>query len=320
MQAIRISAYGGPEVLQIQQIDQPEPGVGEARIKVSYAGVNFIDIYQRSGQYQGQLPFTPGMEAAGVVDAIGAGVSEVAVGDRVAYAMQIGSYAEYAIVPAWKLVPVPAEVDLRVAAAVMLQGMTAHYLALSTYPLQAGDTAIVHAAAGGVGLLLTQIAKLRGARVIATVSSEAKAALARGAGADVIAGYSDFSEVARRETSGKGVAVAYDSVGATTYEQSLNALRPRGYMVLYGQSSGPVPPFDPQILNAKGSLFLTRPSLGAYVADRAELVQRAGDLFDWIAAGKLHVRIDRTYPLHEAAAAQIALAGRETSGKVLLQV
>jgi NADPH:quinone reductase len=320
MQAIRIPAYGGPEVLQSQQIDQPEPGAGEARVRIAYAGVNFIDIYQRSGQYQGQLPFTPGNEGSGIVDAIGSGVTEVQVGDRVAYAMQIGSYAEYAIVPAWKLVPVPADVDLSVAAAVMLQGMTAHYLALSTYPLQPGDTAVVHAAAGGVGLLLTQIAKLCGARVIATVSSEAKAALARGAGADLIASYSDFSEIARRETNGKGVAVVYDSVGLTTYEQSLNALRPRGYMVLYGQSSGAVPPFDPQILNAKGSLFLTRPSLGAYVADRAELLQRAGDLFGWIAAGKLHVRIDRTYPLHEVAAAQIALAGRETSGKVLLQV
>jgi NADPH:quinone reductase len=320
MQAIRIHTYGGPEVLQLEDVATPTPGPGEARIKVAYAGLNFIDIYQRSGQYQGQVPFIPGMEASGVVEAIGAGVSEVQVGQSVAYAMQIGAYAEYAIVPAWKLVPVPAGVDLSLAAAVMLQGMTAHYLAYSTFSLMAGNTAVIHAAAGGVGLLLTQLAKLRGARVIATVSTEAKAALARGAGAHVIASYTDFAEIARRETGGKGVDVVYDSVGLTTYEQSLNALRPRGYMVLYGQSSGAVPPFDPQILNAKGSLFLTRPSMGNYIADRAELLQRAGDLFALIAEGKLSVRVDRTYPLAQAGAAQIALAGRETSGKVLLQL
>lgn len=318
MRAIRIHSYGGPEVLAVDEIEVPTPGPGEARVKVAYAGLNFIDIYQRSGQYKGQTPFISGNEGSGVVDAVGAGVTEVAVGDRVAWAMQLGAFTEYALVAAWKLVPVPAAVELNVAAAVMLQGMTAHYLATSTFALQPGHTAVVHAAAGGVGLLLTQLAKLRGARVVATVSSEAKAALARGAGADEIASYERFGEAARAATGGRGVEVVYDSVGLTTFEQSLGALRPRGYMVLFGQSSGAVPPVDPQVLNARGSLFLTRPTLAHYTQDRAELLARAGELFALMAEGRLAVRIDRTYPLEEVAAAQIALAGRETSGKVLL--
>jgi NADPH2:quinone reductase len=232
--------------------------------------------------------------------------------------MQPGAYAEYAVVPAWKLVPVPSDVDLHYAAAVMLQGMTAHYLASSTFPLSAGHTAVIHAAAGGVGGLLTQLAKLRGARVIATVSTAEKAALAREAGADEVVGYDDFAEAARRITGGRGADVVYDSVGQATFEQSLSALRPRGYMVLYGQSSGAVPPLDPQVLNARGSLFLTRPTLAHYTQDRAELLGRAGELFELMADGRLRVRVDRSYPLAEAGAAQRALAGRETSGKVLL--
>lgn len=320
MHAIRVHRAGGPEVLSYEEVAIPEPGTGEARVKIEAAGVNFIDIYVREGLYKRPLPLTLGEEGAGVVDAVGPGVTDLKRGDRVAYAMQSGSYAEYAIVPAWKLVPVPDKVDIRVAAAVMLQGMTAHYLTHSTYPLRPGDTALVHAAAGGVGLLLVQIAKRRGARVIGTVSTEEKARLAREAGADEVILYTqvDFEKEARRLTDGKGVDVVYDSVGKTTFEQSLNSLKRRGYMVLYGQSSGPVGPFDPQILNAKGSLFLTRPTLGHYVADRAELLQRANDLFTWIEAGELQVRIDQTYPLAAAAEAHRYLQERKTKGKLLL--
>jgi NADPH2:quinone reductase len=318
MRAIQIHKYGGPEVLSYAEIPIPTPGPGEARVKIVASGLNFIDIYQRSGQYRGLLPFTPGNEGAGIVDEIGSGVQEVQVGDRVAYALQLGSYAEYAIVPAWKLVPVPDGMDISIAAAVMLQGMTAHYLASSTFALKPGDTAVVHAAAGGVGLLLTQLAKLRGATVIGTVSTAEKADLARAAGADQVTNYTDFAEVARKLTNGRGANVVYESVGKDTFDLSLAALRPRGYLVLYGQSSGAVPALDPQILNAKGSLFLTRPTLGHYAQDRAELLERAGELFDLITAGRLNVRIDRSYPLTEAAAAHTALAGRATSGKVLL--
>ncbi len=320
MRAIRVHEYGGPEVLRLDDVPVPEPGPGEARVKIAAAGVNFIDIYQRSGQYKGALPMTLGMEAAGVVDAVGPDVADVRVGDQVVYAMRQGAYAEYAIVPATMLAPVPEGIDLQQAAAVMLQGMTAHYLAYSTYPLRQGDVALIHAAAGGVGLLLIQIAKRCGARVIGTVSTEEKAALARAAGADEIILYTqeDFSAAVRRLTDGAGVHVVYDSVGKTTFEGSLNCLRPRGYMVLFGQSSGAVPPFDPQILNAKGSLFLTRPSLGHYLLTRDELLWRAGDLFTWMAAGELKVRIDATYPLEQAAEAHRALASRATSGKLLL--
>jgi NADPH2:quinone reductase len=320
MRAIRVHEYGGPEVLRLDDIPVPEPGPGEARVRIAAAGVNFIDIYHRSGQYKGALPMTLGMEASGIVDTVGPGVSDVRAGDRVVYAMRQGAYAEYAIVPATMLAPVPEGVDLQQAAAVMLQGMTAHYLAYSTYPLRQGDVALIHAAAGGVGLLLVQIAKRCGARVIGTVSTEEKAALARAAGADDIILYTqeDFSAAVRRLTAGAGVHVVYDSVGQTTFEGSLNCLRPRGYMVLFGQSSGAVPPFDPQVLNAKGSLFLTRPSLGHYLLTRDELLWRAGDLFTWMAAGELQVRIDATYPLEQAAEAHSALASRATSGKLLL--
>ncbi len=320
MRAIRVHEYGGPEVLRHEDVPLPHPGSGEVRVKIEAAGVNFIDIYHRSGQYQGVLPLTPGMEAAGIVDAVGPDVADVTPGDRVAYAMQQGAYAEYAIVPAAKLVPVPAGVASQQAAAVMLQGMTAHYLAYSTYPLRQGDVALIHAAAGGVGLLLVQIARRCGAHVIGTVSTEEKAVLARAAGAHDIILYTqeDFPDAVRRLTGGAGVHVVYDSVGRTTFDGSLACLRPRGYMVLFGQSSGAVPPFDPQILNAKGSLFLTRPSLGHYLLTRDELLWRAGDLFAWMASGELSVRIDSTYPLADAAEAHRALASRATSGKLLL--
>jgi len=320
MKAIRVHEFGGPEVLSYEDVPLPEPGPGEARVRIEVAGVNFIDVYHRTGLYPGQLPITLGVEGAGVVDAVGPGVSEVRPGDRVAYAMQPGSYAEYAVVQAWKLVPVPDDLETRQAAAVMLQGMTAHYLSHSTYPLKPGDTALVHAAAGGVGHLLVQMARRRGARVIGTVSTEEKARLAREAGADEVILYTqvDFEEEVRRLTGGRGVHVVYDSVGKTTFDKSLNCLARRGYLVLYGQSSGPVGPFDPQILNAKGSLFLTRPSLGHYVADRGELLGRASDLFAWMIAGELQVRIDRTFPLAEAGEAHRYLEGRQTKGKVLL--
>jgi NADPH2:quinone reductase len=283
--------------------------------------VNFIDIYYRSGQYKSPLPLTLGQEAAGEVDAVGPDVTEVRVGDRVAYAPQPGgAYAEYAVVPAARLVPVPAGVDLPVAAAVLVQGMTGHYLCHSTYPIQPGDTVLVLAAAGGVGGLLVQLAKRRGARVIGTVSTEEKAAEARAAGADEVIFYTqtDFAAETRRLTGGTGVHAVYDSVGKDTFAGSLDSLRLRGYLVLYGQSSGAVGPLDPQVLNAKGSLFLTRPTLGHYVADRGELLQRAGDLFGWITAGALQVRIAATFPLAEAAAAQTYLASRQAKGKVLL--
>jgi NADPH2:quinone reductase len=320
MKAVRVHQYGGPEALRYEEAPLPEPGPGEARLKIEAAGVNFIDVYHRTGRYPGQLPTTPGREGAGLVDALGPDVSELKPGDRVAFAMQQGAYAEYAVVPAWKLVPVPDGVDIRLAAAVMLQGMTAHYLSHATYPLQPGDTALVHAAAGGVGLLLVQMAKRRGARVIGTVSTEEKARLAREFGADEVVLYTqtDFEAETRRLTDGAGVNVVYDAVGMTTFDRSLNCLKPRGYLVLYGESSGPVSPLDPQVLNARGSLFLTRPSLGHYMADRAELLSRAGDLFKWIAAGELQVRIDQTFPLAEAAEAHRYLEGRKTQGKLLL--
>ena len=320
MKAVRIHAFGDVDVLNYEEIEQPQPGPGEALIRITAAGVNFIDIYHRTGQYKGALPLTLGQEAAGVVEAVGAGVNEVAVGMRVAYAMQQGSYAEYTVVPAWKLVAIPDGVSDQLAAAVMLQGMTAHYLSHSTYPLKPGDVAVVHAAAGGVGQILVQLAKRRGAFVIGTVSTAAKAALARSLGADVTVDYTreDFAEVVRRETRGRGADVVYDSVGKATFEQSLSSLRPRGYMVLYGQSSGAVPPLDPQVLNARGSLFLTRPTLGNYSADRAELIGRAGDLFEWMAVGELQVRIDSTYALADAGKAHTALASRSTQGKLLL--
>ncbi|HUS17658.1 MAG TPA: quinone oxidoreductase [Chloroflexia bacterium] len=320
MRAIQVETIGGPEVLREQEVALPAPGPGEVRLRQEAVGVNFIDVYHRSGQYKGALPLTPGQEGAGQVDAVGPDVTEVRVGDRVAYASHPGAYAEFAVVPAWKLLPVPAEVDFQQAAAIPLQGMTAHYLTHSTFPLGPQHTALVHAGAGGVGGLLIQIAKRLGARVLTTVSSDEKEALARAAGADHVIRYTeaDFAAEARRLTDGRGVDVVYDSVGKTTFDGSLNALRPRGMLVLFGQSSGAVPPLDPQVLNAKGSLFLTRPTLAHYMADRAELLWRAEDLFAWIAQGALDVRIDTTFPLGDAAEAHRYLESRQTKGKVLL--
>ena len=320
MRAVRVHKYGGPEVLTLEEIPVPEPKAGEARVKIEAIGVNYIDVYQRTGLYPLQTPFTLGMEGAGVVDEVGEGVKEVKKGDRVAYAMILGSYAEYAIVPASKLAPLPANIDAKSASALMLQGMTAHYLTHSTYDLKKGETALIHAAAGGVGLLLTQIAKLRGANVIGTVSTEAKAQLAKEAGADHVILYTqtDFAAEVKKITDGKGLHVVYDSVGQTTFDKGLDCLRPRGYMVLFGQSSGPVSPFDPGKLAAKGSLFLTRPTLAHYTLDRAELLQRANDLFTWTASGKLKVRIEKILPMAEAAEAHRQLEGRKTTGKVIL--
>jgi NADPH2:quinone reductase len=320
MKAIRIHQPGGPEVLSEDDIPLPEPGEGQVRVKLEAIGVNYADIYQRKGLYPGQLPATLGSEAAGVVVAPGPGVTEIQPGQRVAYASQPGAYAEFAVVAESRLVPIPDGIDAPTAAAVMLQGMTAHYLVRSTYPLKAGETALVHAAAGGVGQLLVQIAKRTGARVIATVSTEEKARLAREAGADDIILYTqtDFAQETRRLTGDAGADVVYDSVGQTTFEGSLDALRRRGSLVLFGQSSGPVPPFDPQILNRKGSLFLTRPTLADYIATREELLWRSGELFGWIANGELQVRIDRAFPLTAAALAHRYLEERQTKGKVLL--
>jgi NADPH2:quinone reductase len=320
MKAIRVHAHGGPEVLRYEEAPLPVPGAGEALIRIEAVGVNFIDIYHRSGLYPVPFPYTLGQEAAGVVTGLGPNVSGVAVGDLVAYTGVPGAYAEFAAVPADRLVPVPAGVTARQAAAAILQGVTAQYLVTSTYPLAAGQTCLVHAAAGGVGLLLCQIAERLGARVIGTVSNEAKAALARAAGAAEVILYTqqDFELEVKRLTQGAGVQVVYDSVGKTTFDKSLNCLARRGMLVLYGQSSGPVPPLDPQVLNRKGSLFLTRPTLAHYVATREELLARAGQVLGWVADRTLSVRIGREYPLGEAAEAQRALAGRETTGKVLL--
>ena len=318
MRAIQVTSPGGPEVLAAADLPVPEPGAGQVRIRIEAAGVNYIDIYQRTGLYPLELPFTPGMEGAGVVDAVGAGVTEVAAGARVAYAMSVGSYAEYAVVPAAVVVELPSAVSTKVGAAVFLQGLTAHYLATSTVPLQAGSTAVVHAAAGGAGRLLVQIAKRRGATVLATVSSAAKAAMVRALGADHVLDYADFAAAARRLTGGAGVDVVYDSVGQTTFDGSLAALRRRGCLVSYGQSSGPVTDFQPAKLSQGGSLYLTRPSLGDYIADRDELLRRCRDLFSWLAAGELDVLIHREYPLAEAGAAHQALASRATTGKLLL--
>lgn len=320
MKTVRVHQYGGLEALRFEEIPIPEPGEGEARVKLEAIGVNFIDIYHRLGRYQGSLPLTLGQEAAGTVDAVGANVTEVKPGDRVVYASVQGAYADYAIVPAWRLIPIPEGVDSRQAVAAMIQGMTAHYLTFSTYPLKEGETALVHAAGGGTGQLLVQVAKMRGARVFGTVSNEEKAALAREAGADEVILYTqtDFETEVKRLTANAGVDVVYDSVGKDTFDKSLNCLRRRGYMVLYGASSGAVPPLDPQVLNAKGSLFLTRPFLGHYTADRAELLWRVNDLFGWIGAGQLKVRIDKTFPLAEAPEAHRYLEGRQSKGKILL--
>ena len=320
MQAIRVHKHGGPEVLQLEEVPLPEPGAGQVRVRLEAAGVNFIDVYHRMGAYPSDLPVTIGREGAGVVDAIGSGVNGVAEGDRVAFAMVPGTYAEYALVDAAMAAPLPADVSSEEGAAVMLQGTTAHYLTHSTYPLQEGYTCLVHAAAGGVGHLLVQMAKMRGARIIGTASTPEKMQFALEMGADEMIRYTeaDFREEVMRLTDGRGVDVVYDSVGKDTFMDSLRSLRPRGYMVLYGQASGAVEPVDPQILNRLGSLFLTRPSLSHYLADRDELLWRTGDLFEWMADGRLKVTIDRRFPLAEAAEAHRYLQGRRTRGKIVL--
>jgi len=320
MLALRIHAHGGPENIVAEDIPVPAPGPGELRIRVAAAGINYIDTYKRGGLYPVPLPHTLGQEAAGTVTAVGPGVIGFAVGDRVASAAAIGAYAAEALLPAAQTVPVPAGVTLEQAAAVLLQGLTAHYLAVDTFPLGPGHSALVHAAAGGVGLLLVQIAKRRGARVIATVGTEAKAALAREAGADEVCVYSrdTFTAAARTFTGGRGVDVVYDGVGKATFEGSLDSLRPRGVMVSFGNASGPVAPFAPLLLSQKGSLFFTRPTLAHYTRTSEELRARTNDLFGWIAAGQLKVRVGATYPLSAAAEAQRALESRATTGKVLL--
>jgi NADPH:quinone reductase len=320
MKAIQISETGGPEVLRYEEIPTPEPKADEVLVRIQAIGINFVDIYKRTGKYALDLPATLGEEAAGVIEAAGAGVSEVKPGDRIAYANQTGSYAEFAIVPTDKLIPVPDEIDIRIAAAAMLQGMTAHYLSCSTFPIHEGHTALIHAAAGGVGQLLTQLVKNFGGRVIGTVSTEEKAQLALDAGADEVIVYTrqDFETETLQWTAGKGVDVVYDSVGKTTFEKSMDCLKPRGYLVLYGQASGPVSPIDPQILNRKGSIFLTRPSLVHYIDDPLELIQRSRDLFKWIHEGSLKVKIDQIFPLSEAAEAHRYMEARKSKGKVLL--
>ena len=320
MKAVRVHTPGGPDVLKYEDVPEPQPKAGEAIVRIDAAGLNYVDVYYRSGLYKAELPMTLGLEAGGTVTAVGPNVTEVKVGDKVAYTGVAGAYAQYAAVPAQRLVVLPASVSTRQGAAAMLQGMTAHYLACSTYPLKRGDTCLVHAAAGGVGLLLCQIAKMRGARVIGTVSTEEKAKLAREAGADEVILYTkqDFEAEVKRLTSGKGVQVVYDSVGKTTFDKGFNCLALRGLMVLYGQSSGPLGPFDPQVLNAKGSLFLTRPSLVHHVATRDELLARAGDVLGWIRDGKLRLRTEFEFALKDAAEAHRALEGRKTTGKVLL--
>jgi NADPH:quinone reductase len=320
MKAIRVHTPGGPEALRYEEAPQPAAKAGEAIVKIDAAGLNYIDVYFRTGQYKAEAPFTPGMEGAGTVTAVGDGVTGVKIGDKVAYTGVAGSYAEFAAVPAARLVALPSGVSTKQGAAAMLQGLTAHYLASSTYPLKSGDTCLVHAAAGGVGLLLCQIAKMRGARVIGTVSTQEKAKLAREAGADETINYAqqDFEAEVKRITGGKGVQVVYDGVGKTTWDKSLSSLAPRGVMALYGASSGPIGQIDPQILNAKGSLFLTRPSLNHHIATREELMQRSGELLGWVRDGKLRLRMEFEFPLKDAAEAHRALEGRKTTGKVLL--
>jgi NADPH2:quinone reductase len=320
MKAVQVKQVGGPEVMEVVELPVPQPKANEAVVKLAAAGVNFIDVYYREGRYKAPLPFVLGQEGAGVVTATGAEVKSVKVGDRVAWTAQLGSYAEYAAVPADRLVPIPPGVSDHEAAAAMLQGMTAQYLSHDTYPLKKGETTLIHAAAGGVGLLLVQMAHNIGVRVIATVSTEDKAKLVRGAGADEVILYTqaDFETETKRLTGGKGVDVVYDSVGKTTFDKGLNILRPRGMMVLFGGSSGAVPPFDLIVLTQKGSLFLTRPSLGNYISTREELVARSGAVFSMITAGRLKLRIEHTYPLAEAQRAQRDLEGRKTTGKLLL--
>lgn len=320
MKIVHVKEPGGPEKMQLVEIPVPQPGPKEALVRLAAVGVNYIDVYFRMGRYKADLPIVLGNEGAGTVEAVGPQVTEATVGDRVAWAMHRGSYAEYALVPSAMLVKLPEQVDFRAGAAAMLQGMTAHYLTHSTYPLKSGDVCLVHAAAGGTGSLVVQMAKRLGARVFGTVSTEAKAQVAREAGVDEAILYTqqDFEAEVKRLTNGRGVDVVYDSVGQTTFDKSLNVLRPRGLLALFGQSSGPVAPFDPNILNGKGSLFLTRPTLVHHLLSRDELLWRAGDVLQWIAAGQLKLRIEHTYPLSDAAHAHRDLEGRKTTGKLLL--
>jgi NADPH2:quinone reductase len=322
MKAIQVHSPGGPEQMQLADVPTPQPGPKQALVRVAASGVNFIDVYFRIGLYKSDVPIAIGSEGAGTVESVGPEVTEVAPGDRVAWAMPRGSYAEYTVVPVAQLVKIPDHVDFQTAAAAMLQGMTAHYLTHSTYPLKAGETCLVHAAAGGAGGLVTQMAKMLGARVFGTVSTEEKARIARENGVDegILYTQVEFDTEVRRLTGGKGVDVVYDSVGKTTFNQSLSSLRPRGMLALFGQSSGSVPPFDPSILNGKGSLFLTRPSLGHYLLTREELLWRAGDVLQWIDQGKLKLRIGGVYPLADAAAAHRDLEARRTTGKLLLAI
>ena len=320
MKAIRIHRPGGTDALQLEEVPEPRPKRGEVVVAIEAAGINYIDVYFRTGVYKAEVPFTLGLEAAGTVTAVGEGVTHLRTGDRVAYTGIPGAYAQFASVPAERIVTLPEGVSTRQAAAAMLQGMTAHYLATSTWPLAPGQACLVHAAAGGVGLLLCQIAKMRGARVIGTVSTEEKARLARHAGADDVILYSkdDFVAEVKRLTGGEGVHVVYDGIGRTTFSKGLDCLVRRGMLALFGQASGPVEPFDPQILNLKGSLFVTRPSLNHYILTRNELVERAGEVLGWVREGKLALRVDREYPLKDAAEAQAMLEARRTTGKLLL--
>lgn len=322
MKAIRIHETGPAEVLRLDEVPEPTPGPGQARVRLHAAGVNFLDIYHRTGLNPLPLPAILGSEGAGVVEAVGSGVTEVAVGDRVAYTNVLGSYAEAVAAPAWRLVPIPAGLDFTQAAAAMLQGMTAHYLVHTTYPLRPGEWALVHAAGGGVGALLVQMARRSGARVIATAGSDEKTAIARESGAEVCINYSrdDFVGEVKRVTEGQGVAVVYDSVGRDTFDRSLECLAVRGMLVLYGSASGPVAPVDPRTLNSKGSLFLTRPSLHHYTHTRAELLARAGDVLGWVRDGTLRLRLDRTYPLRAARDAHARLEGRQALGKIVLSI
>ena len=320
MKAIRVHTPGGPDVMKLEDVPEPKAGPGQVVVKLEAAGLNYIDVYFRTGTYKAPLPLTPGLEGAGTVTQVGDGVKDLKVGDRVAYTGIPGSYAQMNVAPADRLVKLPDKLSFRDGAAAMLQGMTAHYLTRSTYPLTSGDICLVHAAAGGMGLLLTQLGKMFGATVIGTVSTDEKAALAKEAGADHVILYSkqDFVAEVKRITNNRGVDVVYDGVGATTFEKGLTCIRPRGVMALYGAASGPVAPLDLQLLNANGSLFVTRPSLNHHIASREELVQRSGDMLGWIRDGKLKLRVETTFPLDKAAEAHRALEGRKTTGKVLL--
>jgi NADPH2:quinone reductase len=320
VKAVRVHTLGGPEVLTYEDVDVPRPGPGEALVKIAVSGLNYLDVQYRIGRVKAPMPFVIGSEASGVVTELGPGVTHLRVDDPVAWAMTLGSYAEYAVVPAWKLVALPPGLDMKVAAGVMLQGLTAHYLTHSTFPLKPGDTAVVHAAAGGVGSVIVQVARVVGARVIATAGTDAKAELARQAGADEVIVYTkqNFEAEVKRLTDGRGVDVVYDSVGKDTFEGSLNCLRPRGMLALFGFSSGMVPPFDPAILGTKGSLFLTRPGLNQYMATREELMSRMHAIFDWLATGKLKIRIGHVFPMADARKAHEELEARRTTGKVLL--